>query len=101
MGNSAVNTHTLAPCLRLADGSWIVGGAFFTGPTIGWRQWAEPLKAQTKWSKFDPETLAVGPAVASPDLKACTAIGIRIDRPINNRTIQLDNIRIHATHVKP
>lgn len=100
VGNSAVNTHILAPCLRLADGSWIVGNGTYTGPTKGWRKWADPLKPDTKWAKLDPETLAIGPTVASPDVKACTAIGVRIDRPINNRTLQLDNIRVHAIRAK-
>jgi len=48
------------------------------------------------WHRFDAGKLTVGDEVERPDLGKGNAVGLFIDRPINNRYILIDNLHIWA-----
>jgi hypothetical protein len=88
---SAMATHQVALCLRLADGSWIATDAGYTPAQKGWSS-REYLLADQTWFALNPQTASLGAKVATPDLAQVTGLGFYIDRPINNRSIWLDNV---------
>lgn len=101
VGRSGISSHTLAPCVQLADGTWLIAGLSYVGPTMGWKVWRAPLGPQTTWKRFDPEKLTTGDPVGKPDLTRVIGIGFLVGRPINNRFIQFDNVRVFGIHAAP
>ena|GEM_PF-1047056 len=98
-GQSVVNTHRVGVCLRLGDGTWIIDGQPYTLPPKGWIN-RDELLADTTWYTFDPIKLGIGETVKKPEMSNVTGFGLRIERPINNRIIWLDNISVWGVPIK-
>jgi hypothetical protein len=100
VGRSGPSAHSIALCLRLADGSWIATKTFYTETLMKWHHMAFILDRQ-KWHRFDAEAVQIGqPLPTPPDLSEVTGFGLYITRPINNRSIQIDNLEIWAVGLK-
>ena len=94
VGSSGISTHIVGLCIRVGD-RWYVGGVGHTQQLMAWYRWSRVLH-ELDWRAFDPVEITAVDEAAKPDLSRVTGIGLFIDRPINNRFIYIDNLRIWA-----
>jgi hypothetical protein len=95
IGRSGISTHVISMCFRLADGAWIASTPRHTEPMPQWYGWRRLVSDET-FLRFDPEQLAVGERIAAPDFRRVTGLGFFITRPIHQRYLHLDNLRVWA-----
>lgn len=98
-GSGGPSTHMAYVVVKLADGTWAVGPQGYTEALRGWYT-REFTIAGDEWRKLDVKTLEHGERIASPDMSKITGIGLRIDRPINNRFVIFDDLQLWGRDLK-